>query len=1437
MSKINHIKNRVNYYKILFTAFLFLLWVNVVFGVWLRNAAYMYDGNIPQESFVDFNWFFIYNDISSIWWRYFYYEGSTTWNWDIAFLLDAHFYSKIRRKFTGSWYIWLLSGYSYSDTLYHVQMSYDSNGPNSQYAEFINGSTLPYDQQTESWYWVWIDKEWYFWWKSMIYSEPFDHSNYNSWTTIWRPMPFDTDWDNINDNIEPTLFIWTTNTTVDEDNDTINNGVNDYDSDWDWWSDWEEYCLLYALNDRVSKPGNDSSLLVTASVCGSWPEWDCDGDWLTNKQEQQFCSDMGTVDTDGDWLNDFQEYITWKNPNDAYDANLDTDGDDIIDSEEISWKSISYNYKDISKDATCNYISFNWTVYLDIYKKDTDSDGIEDREDQNPNNWDIDWDWIPDWVDPDPLVHIACNDPILADWDTCSSDGEIDCDELPDWWENMFNDWKNNWLWSDWLWSDWVGVKNWCSTSLIASESLNPGSIDSDWDSILDWDEDFDWDLLTNYEEFINRTNPNNWDTDWDCIADKAEIVNWLNPNNGQDWNYDSDNDWISNKEEINGIDISITNVWTCLTPSYTKTVYLDPQYFDSDYDWVYDIIEINNKLDPTNPDTDGDWVLDWVEWWLIWRVESSTLKASPISCSTALSDSDWDLLYDYFEDLYSKGWASEVIFRKGATLSWALITDEFALLINNQNSDSALKVDPREDFDEDWLINVDEQKYWTDPNNWDSDWDMISDRKEIKYGLDPLSGVDANQDFDGDTLTNSEEINWVTAIVFDWLSMQRKTFETSPLKWDTDNDWLSDYREIVLWLNPTNEDTDWDGILDWIEITMWSNPRDNSSSINNPDWDSLPDDVEDYYNNWWLSTSNQIVRRGSSVSVSNGYALESVSRISNTQFTTGAGGTMTMLDDSIFLNSDKYRDFDMDWLDNYNELKNWTNFNHWDSDLDGVSDGDELRYGMNPLNKDDAGHDFDRDWIINSREILETFTNPLNFDTDKDGLSDNFELVNGLDPLKWDSDTDGITDGIEYYIDKTFVFNPGDPGGATDTDNDGLYDIFENYYSKWKPWTWMIVRENEVLSWTVVDDTNTFILDSNSPGSWSLSNRLADFDLDWLTNYQEMLNWTNPNNWDSDWDRISDWVELIMLHDPTNYLDKFRDSDWDYLSDLKEYTVHKTNMFSKDSDHDGMNDRLEIKSDLALDPNDPDTDNDNYPDWIEYTLMKLWIWANPVDNSSQPDYSFDTFSSLADLAGWDTKFTSTLSKEIWRLDSFNNFANIGLSIFSDEDLDWLNKFEELFYWTNPNTWDSDWDGISDQNDPFPSVQELSLKSRYNNCSVDNCYNKCNWDIYCLKWFRAISDKDQDWITDTGEIIWTQTWYWNYYDTDWDSLWDEAENIKGKNILNWDSDNNSLPDWLEENLGDASLIPVTPVKKTMLDASWDLILNDFVNQVRIKQWN
>ncbi|MDE7112733.1 MAG: thrombospondin type 3 repeat-containing protein, partial [Acetatifactor sp.] len=135
---------------------------------------------------------------------------------------------------------------------------------------------------------------------------------------------------------------------------------------------------------------------------------------------------------------------------------------------------------------------------------------------------------------------------------------------------------------------------------------------------------------------------------------------------------------------------------------------------------------------------------------------------------------------------------------------------------------------------DGDGLNNYFESIYGTDPLLADTDSDGLTDWEELtQTGTNPIledtdgNGIlDGAEDFDGDGLSNQEEIAAGTGVLYpdsdgDGLSDGEEVlvYHTNPLVADTDSDGLSDGEDIKLGFDPLKPDTDENGILDGDEV------------------------------------------------------------------------------------------------------------------------------------------------------------------------------------------------------------------------------------------------------------------------------------------------------------------------------------------------------------------------------------------------------------------------------------------------------------------------------------------------------------------------------------------------------------------------------------------------------------------------------------------
>jgi|GEM_PF-5299575 len=218
------------------------------------------------------------------------------------------------------------------------------------------------------------------------------------------------------------------------------------------------------------------------------------------------------------------------------------------------------------------------------------------------------------------------------------------------------------------------------------------------------------------------------------------------------------------------------------------------------------------------------------------------------------------------------------------------------------------------------------------------------------------------------------------------------------------------------------------------------------------------------------------------------------------------------------------------------------------DTDNDGFPSSWEILNGFDPLNVNDealaatyaATHDTDGDGFDDAYELangLELYSvNNGNLDTDEDGLTDNQEYALGTSLNNPDSDNDTMPDGWEVV----YNFNPLNASDANlDKDSDGLINRNEYLYN---------AHPNKE------DTDNDKVLDLVEVNFGLLANNYSDTDNDGM-----------PNDWET--------VHNLSLGIAS---DANEDADNDALTNLEEFIIN-TNPQDDDTDNDGTNDGDEV--------------------------------------------------------------------------------------------------------------------------------------------------------------------------------------------------------------------------------------------------------------------
>ena len=205
-------------------------------------------------------------------------------------------------------------------------------------------------------------------------------------------------------------------------------------------------------------------------------------------------------------------------------------------------------------------------------------------------------------------------------------------------------------------------------------------------------------------------------------------------------------------------------------------------------------------------------------------------------------------------------------------------------------------------------------------------------------------------------------------------------------------------------------------------------------------------------------------------------------------------------------------QDSDGDGLSDSDEYYYGTDPYNYDSDYDGLGDGDEVYYyGTNPANSDS-----DYDELSDGDEIYAYNTSPTNNDTDGDGYDDGYEVRNSSNPLDPSAVPTyqltlvgaGVVEGGAFGYSGSLA--RGTIATLTATPNTGY--IFSG-------WTGDA---------TGTDNPFSLNMDADKVIGAIFTQDLGDSDGDGLSNYRETVVYgTDPAKSDSDDDGLSDAWEL----------------------------------------------------------------------------------------------------------------------------------------------------------------------------------------------------------------------------------------------------------------------------------------------------------------------
>ena len=414
------------------------------------------------------------------------------------------------------------------------------------------------------------------------------------------------------------------------------------------------------------------------------------------------------------------------------------------------------------------------------------------------------------------------------------------------------------------------------------------------------------------------------------------------------------------------------------------------------------------------------------------------------------------------------------------------------------------------------------------------------------------------------------------------------------------------------------------------------------------------------------------------------------------------------------------------------------------DSDADGMLDGWEVRYGLDPTDPWDALLDADADGVnLDSDPINERLWRNL----------DEFRYTattangyNATDPRVVDTDADGVGDGAEYFG----LFHEVTPLNCHYTNQYDYEHVCDDAAG--------LAANNTYLQSLGVDsDTDATNPDSDGdgmPDGWELENRR------WIGS-----TFTGSNNW---------------TMDPNDPNDAEWDADGDGLTNLCEYQWSLV----KDAGLIGdlLESHLETEAAVELwsepDPNNRDSDGDGLPDGWEARGACTWdvsrVGINPLNGS-------DAFEN-PDGDGYDINHNGVIEDN----EAFVNWLEYNIR---DDLFDGNTTLDGV---TLPNNFSTDlFRNISDWAAPEDNFGDGSLTGDPTDADSDSDGMPDGWEIWYARWELLDSKWSLDPLNPDDR--------WDDSDDDGMSNWEEYNSIAPE--LSETNANRTSPQWYVTTIG------------------------------------
>lgn len=500
------------------------------------------------------------------------------------------------------------------------------------------------------------------------------------------------------------------------------------------------------------------------------------------------------------------------------------------------------------------------------------------------------------------------------------------------------------------------------------------------------------------------------------------------------------------------------------------------------------------------------------------------------------------------------------------------------------------------------------------------------------------------------------------------------------------------------------------------------------------------------------------------------------------------------------------------------------------DGTLDAWTDQNNATQSLAQLNAQSA--DIDSDGAYNEEEMARG-SDPLDYDTDDDGLNDGDELHLAIEQAgktysltTWDSNGDGVSDFDDFYS----CFSVPYPGGQlpnfpsasySDYDGDGIKNPFDSYPAD--------PTNNDADNDGLDDNVDPVLGDASNTSpynsvAWGADAR-GDADTDGTLNFWDIYpNDSTNGSSDSDGDGIdntsdpfpSDYSNYSSLNGINWNGDVSGDADGDTVQNYADQWPYDASNGTggggggnpNDSDSDGISN--------DLDPAPGDTNNYSSANGYNWYGSPLEDADNDATRNFDDPYPYDQFDNLPDFDndGW-ANAADPFPKDVSNFSGFNQTA-WGSALFNDDDSDGTSNWQDLYpsdpYDGNP---DYDSDGIPNGSDPYPtdtsnfsSVNQTAWGTNVlGDADNDGTWNWQDASPYSIP--TGPIDSDNDSLDDTIDPSPTDASnYSSYNSTAWggdvfgdadtdgvQNFWDQWPNDANNGaVTSIDSDGDGIPD-------------------------------------------